>query len=564
MAIRTRNELYNRFRNGCLPTEEHFRDLIHSMLNRKDDNFFGKWQSGMQYCPGDVVLYKKSLYVAITKAEDQDCAPADNRQLHEDKSSGCFCSDETPNEDTTHWRQLELEVNDNDWQVSEEGGVMYAKVWGKIGMGTEDPQARVDITVKEKGSFLFDPGDTNAPEFVIRDATCADEDPEVRQSVNRQEAYWYINVPGYAFRKLPKPHEGNETDPDCPVHPELLMFVTTDGREKPAVGIGTNNPNAALEATEADAGRILLRPGGNANPELIVINTQSQESTYFKIVTEQNATVFRNEKEKAILFQQILGNTGPLDECGDTATMLSMNQKKDDEGNLETVVGIGTDDPKTQLHVTDGESGRIHLSLMRTNPALAIVNMRPRSNQENYMTLGVNNKRGVFVTDSPNGFEFRQGNPCGKNDNELNIDQNGKVLLSIDNDAKVGVGKHPSNQYELDVQGEIKSFGAYIETHRDSMEDSERLNGREVLDKLRKIHPVSFSWKTDAWRGKGSEARQIGVYGHEVAEVFEELVKNLDDGNHAVAYQNMVAVLLSAVKELDKEVKELKEKLDRR
>lgn len=568
MAIRKRFELEQKFKNGCLPAEEDFKDLIHSMLNRKDDRFFGRWQQGMQYCPGDVVLCRKSLYIASGTLEELECKPV-GAERPEAGPSNCFCSQDPPYEDKAHWSHLTLEMEDGDWEVKlgEPGkgdDIMYAKVWGKIGMGTESPKARVDITVKEKGSFLFDPGDKNAPEFVIQDATCAEEDPEVRQSVNKGEAYWYINVPGYAFRKLPKPHEGNETDPDCPVHPELLMFITSDDREQPAVGIGTQHPAAALEARENGTGRILLRPGGNENPELIVINTATGDENFFKIVTERDKTVFRSEKGKGIFFRQLLENTGPLDECGEEAPLLAINQKMDDEGNLETVVGIGTDNPQTQLEVTDGESGRIHLSMMRTNPAIAIVNMRPKANQENYMTLGVNNKRGVFVTDSPNGFEFRQGSPCGKNDNELNIDQNGKVLLSIDNDAKLGVGKHPSHLYELDVNGELKSFGAYLETHRDSMEDAQRLDGKESLDKLRRIHPVSFNWKADTWRGKGSSARQIGLFGHEVADVFEELVKNLDDGNHAVAYQNMVAVLISAVNELSKEVKDLKEKLAHR
>ena len=598
MAIRTRQELELCFKNGTMPSEKNFQDLIHSMLNRKDDRFFGKWKSGMRYCPGDVVFCKKSFYIAKGTEKELDCKPVDE-PIKVDESD-CFCAKDSPDQDTDHWAQLELEVIDEDWKVvkGEPGqydDVMYAGIWGKIGMGTEDPKARVDITVADKGSFLFDPGDKNAPEFVIRDATCEEIDPEVRQSINRNEAYWYINVPGYAFKKLPEPNDGDES----PVYPDLLMFITTDEREMPAVGIGTNSPDAALDAKESGKGQILLRPGGSRNPEVIVVNLKEGKDfenytklsgarlheyvdSFFKISVGKNATVFRNPYGKRFLFTRMKQHAGPLDEFDRHAllsndeqldadetkkkeeVLVAITQHEDDEGNLETMVGIGTETPRAHLEVTDGESGSILLSLNKTNPALAILNMRPRFNQANYMTLGVNNKRGVFVTDSPNGFEFRQGNPCGNNDNELDIDQHGKILLSIDNDAKVGIGKHPSELYELDVKGEIKSFGSYLETHRDSMENTERLNGREMLDKLRRIHPVSFNWKDSAWKGHGSEARQIGLLGHEVGEVFEELVKNLEDGNHAVAYQNMVAVLIAAINELNKEVKDLKEKLDRR
>lgn len=621
MAIRTRQELELCFKNGTLPSEKNFQDLIHSMLNRKDDKFFGKWKAGMRYCPGDVVFCKKSFYIALGTEKELDCNSV-NEPINDDESA-CFCSTDSPDQDKNRWGPLELEVSDEDWvvlkgkDVQGRDDVMYAGIWGKIGietsdpgitdqenvqpfrgkigMGTSDPKARLDITVKDKGSFLFDPGDENTPEFVIRDATCKEIAPEVRQSVNEKEAYWYINVSGYAFKKLPEPNDGDES----PIHPDLLMFITTDEREMPAVGIGTNSPDAALDAKESGKGQILLRPGGSRNPEVIVVNLKGGKDfdnytelsgarlheyvdSFFKISVGKNATVFRNPYEKKFLFTRMKQHAGPLDEFDRHAllsndeqldvdetkkkeeVLMAITQHEDDEGNLETMVGIGTEKPRAHLEVTDGESGSILLSLNKTNPALAILNMRPRFNQANYMTLGVNNKRGVFVTDSPNGFEFRQGNPCGDNDNELDIDQHGRILLSISGDAKVGVGKRPSDSFELDLEGEIKSFGYYLETHRDSVENTERLNGKEMLDKLRKIHPVSFNWKDSAWKGPGSKARQIGVLGHEVGEVFEELVKNLDDGNHAVAYQNMVAVLIAAVNELNREVKDLKEKLDRR
>lgn len=596
MAIKSRQELELCFKNGTLPSEKNFQDLIHSMLNRTDDNFFGKWKAGTRYCPGDVVIYQKSLYIVKGSEQALECSPLDAKDPDDAK---CFCSTEPPHRDCAHWELVELKVEDEDWVVlkdetGKQDDIMYAGVFGKIGMGTQHPQARVDITIQNKGSFLFDPGDHNAPEFVIQDDTCADVDPEIRQSINRHQAYWYINVPGYAFKKI-RTNEGEEAYN----RPDLLMFITTDERDIPAVGIGTQHPDAALDVKEAGEGQILLRPGGARTPEFIVVNLKDDNDfecyssipggqiqdyidSFFKISVGKKATAFRNKFGNKILFTRMAEYAGPMEEfdrkslisAGEVSdpdekkkreeVLMSITQREDDEGSMETMVGIGTEDPHAHLEVTDGETGRIMLSLNKTNPALAIVNIRPNENLENYLTLGVNNKRGVFVTDSPKGFEFRFGNPCGNNDSELDIDQHGKVLLSIDKDAKVGIGKHPSHQYELDVNGEIKSFGSYLETHRDSMEDPERLDGKKMLEKLRKIHPVSFNWKPNTWNGQGSEARQIGVLGHEVADVFEELVKNLDDGNHAVAYQNMVGVLIAAINELNKEVKELKDRLGNR
>jgi hypothetical protein len=569
MAIKTRDELKLDFKNGNLPTERHFKDLIDSLLNRKDDNFFGQWQKGVKYCPGDVVLWKKSLFIAVDKNGEPKCQPVSDEASKKDESD-CFCSSTSPDEDSFHWQSVELQMTDDDWQVvlGEPGkcdDIMYAKVWGKIGMGTSNPQARVEIKVANKGSFLFDPDgaehEKNAPEFAIRDHTCppGDTEPEVKQSVTPLEAYWKINVPGYAFRKLPEPHEGNETDPECPVHPELLMFITTDRREMPAVGIGTNAPDAAIDALEEGAGRILLRPGGNKNPELILVNLADGKETFFKISVERNATVFRNPAGKKFLFRQILEETGPLDECGREAPLLSIMLKKDEGNRLETMVGIGTENPQTQLEVTDGRSGRIHLSMVKPYPALAIVNTLS-NDKENYMTLGVNNNHGLFVTDSPKGFEFRKGKVCGSNKNELDINQ-GTALMSITGEAKVGIGKFPQ-QCELDVQGEISSLGAYIPTDMQNIEETRPIRGKEALEKLKEIHPVRFKWKNSFWDGKGSDAWQMGLLGEEVGKQFEELVKNLDDGKQAVAYQNMVAVLVAAIKELANEVEELKRRLN--
>jgi hypothetical protein len=62
--------------------------------------------------------------------------------------------------------------------------------------------------------------------------------------------------------------------------------------------------------------------------------------------------------------------------------------------------------------------------------------------------------------------------------------------------------------------------------------------------------------------GKTYDDREIGVIAQEVEKVLPELVKENPDGTKAVAYQNMVAVLIEAIKEQQEQINELRSRLD--
>ena len=60
----------------------------------------------------------------------------------------------------------------------------------------------------------------------------------------------------------------------------------------------------------------------------------------------------------------------------------------------------------------------------------------------------------------------------------------------------------------------------------------------------------------------GQPEREIGVIAQEVEKVLPELVHEGPDGVKSVAYQNMVAVLIEAIKEQQEQINELKARLD--
>ena len=77
-----------------------------------------------------------------------------------------------------------------------------------------------------------------------------------------------------------------------------------------------------------------------------------------------------------------------------------------------------------------------------------------------------------------------------------------------------------------------------------------------ALDKVGQLRGVSFEWK-DA-RQPGT---QIGVIAQEIETVLPELVLTNSEGYKSVAYSQITAVLIEAVKELKAQNEELKAKI---
>lgn len=77
------------------------------------------------------------------------------------------------------------------------------------------------------------------------------------------------------------------------------------------------------------------------------------------------------------------------------------------------------------------------------------------------------------------------------------------------------------------------------------------------LEKIMKIQPVSFSYKTDGKEAKG----RLGVIAQELEKIYPQLVSEQSDGMKTVGYAGLVVPLIGAVHELKKENEQLKTKL---
>ena len=114
-------------------------------------------------------------------------------------------------------------------------------------------------------------------------------------------------------------------------------------------------------------------------------------------------------------------------------------------------------------------------------------------------------------------------------------------------DGGVGVAK------TLNVGEDIVAYASSDERLKDNIETIEN-----PLEKLSQISGNTFDWneeKQDIYKG-----RDYGVIAQEIEQVMPELVDTRDNGYKAVKYEKLVPLLIESIKELQKEIEELKSK----
>ena len=110
----------------------------------------------------------------------------------------------------------------------------------------------------------------------------------------------------------------------------------------------------------------------------------------------------------------------------------------------------------------------------------------------------------------------------------------------------------------LNVVGAINSYAditAYYTSDRRLKDNIQPIE--KALDKVNKLGGYEFDWND---KQEVHEGHDIGVIAQEVEEVFPELVVTRNNGYKAVRYEKLVPVLIQSIKELKKEIEELKSK----
>lgn len=445
-----------------------------------------------------------------------------------------------------------------------------------LGLNVEDPEAMLDITDGTRGQLLFTPEDKKDPALTIinLDPDCALN--YLALGVGKNDAAFVSDAPdGFNFIRGGEYgeycHEKNINQGDF-----LALIRQHPDYPRPQMGIGTRNPKARLDVEDRVAKALILpetphsseteaetkatEQAGDAVPAIALLSLTPpdlSDSTYITRGIGETVAGWVTNAAEGFVFRQ--GGKAFLEanhqnlEQGDTFLAIREDGR----------IGMGTEDPYTRLEIVDYQksSGKflfnLHDKKGKVNPALGIVNLMPGC-PDNYFTIGTSNDHAVLVTDSQYGFLFKAGKEYDSNDSQIDINQ-GRTLVSIrpEGTGRVGIGKQ-SLDYELDVNGMTRTLMLYQDTDESRVTKVDDLEN--VLEQLQQLRPVTFEWNSASGFRDGRE--KIGFLAHEVDDVFPQVVKTSSDGTKAVAYQNLVPVVVQALKEVMAERDETRQQLE--
>ena len=145
-------------------------------------------------------------------------------------------------------------------------------------------------------------------------------------------------------------------------------------------------------------------------------------------------------------------------------------------------------------------------------------------------------------------------------DNNTNVAQTNTTYLFYGNYA----GTLPTTAYGVYINDNVESYfaGPIVSAQNiTAFSDITLKENIEVipnaLDKVSQIRGITFD-RIDI----DDEPRQSGVIAQEVEKVLPEVVRTAQDGTKTVAYGNMVGLLIEAIKEQQKQIDDLKAKLE--
>ena len=138
---------------------------------------------------------------------------------------------------------------------------------------------------------------------------------------------------------------------------------------------------------------------------------------------------------------------------------------------------------------------------------------------------------------------------------------NNRVVTATGADAMNGEANMTFDGSTLVISGAITATGDITAFQSSDKTLKENISSIEnAVDKVSKINGVYYNWTFEAQEKHkhfGKE-KEVGVIAQDVEEVLPEIVQTRDDGTKAVKYERLCALLIESVKELKKEIEELK------
>jgi len=222
----------------------------------------------------------------------------------------------------------------------------------------------------------------------------------------------------------------------------------------------------------------------------------------------------------------------------------------------DTNATVGTAGSATAMGTSTRASGRSSFSANKnttaSNQASAALGLSTTADNFGMLAIGVNNSAGLGDTtidpDNYGGYFYADGAYTGTTAGVAFVIGNGDL-----NTSNGLAGNNPSNAFVVNYDGSATLSGE-LTINSDARLKSNIISLGSTLAKLLMIDGKSYTMKSNESMSK------IGLLAQDVQKVFPELVKttNNKDKTLSVNYQGLIPVLINAIKEQQKQIKELK------
>ena len=387
-------------------------------------------------------------------------------------------------------------------------GFFFDDSTGFVGIGTDEPSAKLevagDIKLSDRGKNIISyrmalgEGEKHASTILGNNVAPVDggntENIEVIQS-DSIDSHWFMvdYARGFTFHSNPPADVGAEYSE----RGGELMRITTEGK----VGIGTQSPESELHigkyATVDSQITSVDSIFNNASYDIVTIGNDAGQADGSTITAA------------GLRFQSVGGDQTTY------GTRLIQNGKQFDiwagsgaQNHVATFdsngnVGIGTSSPGAKLEINAQDSSE-QVILRRT---------KVNTQDEGHYSFGADG----------GGLKFWSGGYANSGGSaEVLFDPNGNITAN-------SVFYESDSRYKKEIQ-----------------------TLPSALEKVSALRGVSYQWKD-----RNDDSTKIGVVAQEIEKVYPELVHTDEDGYKSVAYSNLVAPMIEAIKELNQTVIEL-------
>jgi len=146
---------------------------------------------------------------------------------------------------------------------------------------------------------------------------------------------------------------------------------------------------------------------------------------------------------------------------------------------------------------------------------------------------------------------------------ETNLTFDGTTLTVVAGDLKITAGSisvggniaNSATDGRIDASNDIVAFSTSDRRLKDNIKNIEN-----PIQKILKLNGVEFDWNEDYYKIHGYEGNDIGVIAQDLKDVLPQALRINDSGYYAVRYEKIIPLLIECIKDLNSEIKILKEK----